>query len=576
MENILNANETTISNYLKISPGKSSLYIPFSQRPYVWGKNELNRFWDDLMDIHVDSKLQHVLNFFTLYSDEQTNKNYIYDGQQRTITSVIVLCVMLAKYKSIYDETKNGDFLEAYNQIKSEHVIKKLAYGADRGKKSVTIKFDDENINDFFELHIIEGNKFGKDELKNETKKNLIKAYEFFNENLERYLDKCNNIDETIYILDNLIEALLTRFIIVVLKTKNRGIAEQMFNTLNTTGKDLELFYIIKNECVTILGDEEVKPNWIKIEENLAGLPKDQFIMYFANIYFGKIKEEDILAEFKYSNLRDMEATRIFIDQLLKAARWYSFCRNSKNDDVISEENIDCKILNNIKSSIEILNNQQFTSYIPTIFAMVLGGYELGDIEMVLKVTECMMIRNKTVLGVSAQFFNNFYPQLAYEISNRSIHRDVIIEKINNEISNDNEIREILNKPFNKKASTLRNILVEIIKMEYPEIIVKTDTSIVNLEHIVPKVITQEWRRDSGEDIEDYIYYIGNLTLISSPKNSELKNGTFQSKKEIYKLSGIPMTKEIGNSEIKIWNKDIIINRTNYLANLFLKRWKKL
>jgi uncharacterized protein with ParB-like and HNH nuclease domain len=576
MENILNAHETTISDYLKISPGKSSLHIPFSQRPYVWGKSELYRFWEDLINIYEDNKEQHILNFFTLYNNEQTNKNYIYDGQQRTITSVVLLCVILNKYKDIYDKTKAEEFLEAYNQIKSEHVIRKLAYGIDIGKKSVTVRFDDEDLNTFFEEYIIEGKEYSQEDLKNETKKNLISSYIFFYESLENLLSECKNIGEISDTLNKLLGALLTRFIIVVLKTKNRRIAEQMFNTLNTTGKDLELFYIIKNECVTVLGDEQIKPSWLKIEENLAGLPKDQFIMYFANVYFGKIKEEDILAKFKDSKLKSKGTTENFINELLVASKWYSFCRNSNNDDVVNEANIDSSTMNNIKCSIEILNNQQFTSYIPTIFAMVLGQYNLFDIEIVLKIAECMMIRNKTVLGMSAQFFNNFYPQLAYEITTKHIHRDCIVEKINDEISNDNIIKEVLNKPFNKKPSTLRNILIEIIKMEYPEIIVKSDTSIVNLEHIAPKVITEIWKDESGEDIEEYVHYIGNLTLISSPKNSELKNGTFKSKKEIYKLSGIPMTKEIGNSKIETWNKDIILSRTNDLIDLFLKRWKKI
>ena len=133
--------------------------------------------------------------------------------------------------------------------------------------------------------------------------------------------------------------------------------------------------------------------------------------------------------------------------------------------------------------------------------------------------------------------------------------------------------KEVLKKPFNKKSSTLRTILSEIMKIKYPEIIVKSDVAVVNLEHVVPKTVTEEWKAESGEDIEDYVYHIGNLTLMSSPINSSMKNATFKQKKEIYKSSGIPLTTEIGNSKINVWNKEVIINRTEELVNLFIERW---
>ncbi|GAA0862167.1 DUF262 domain-containing HNH endonuclease family protein [Paraclostridium tenue] len=575
MGNILNAEEMTIGDYLRLSDSKSNLNIPFSQRPYVWSHDEISRFWNDLINVLNKEEEQHILNFFTLYNEEKTKSSYIYDGQQRTITSVILLCALANVYNDFYQQTKIEDFKTAHNEIKEEYVVKKARFGSNKGNKNITIKFDSDDLNNFFETYIINGIDCEDiEDLKNETKINLINTYTYFKQNINKFIESYMTIEEKSDCLDEIVNSLISGFIIVELKTKNKSIAERMFNTLNTTGKDLDVFYIIKNECVTILGDIEVKPKWVDIEENLAGLPKDQFVTYFANVYNGKIKDSEAFDKINRSNMKDSKSTKTFIDNFLDASRWYSFCRNTTNDDIFNERDISATTISEMKNSIDILNNQQITSYIPVIFSMVLGRYNIDDIKDVLKRIESLMLRNKTVLGQSAQFFNNFYPNLAKKITTEHLQKDDILNEIKSVIASDKDVMEVLTKSFNKKSSTLRVILSEIMKIKYPEIIVKSDVTVVNLEHVVPKTVTEEWKIESGEDIENYIYYIGNLTLMSTPNNSGIRNSSFKQKKEIYKLSGIPMTTEIGNSEIEVWDKDIIIKRSKELASLFLDRWE--
>ena len=576
MGNILNAEEMTIGDYLRLSDSKSNLNIPFSQRPYVWSNDEISRFWSDLINVLNKEEEQHILNFFTLYNEEKTKSLYIYDGQQRTITSVILLCALANIYNDFYKQTKIEDFMTVHKEIKEEYIVKKVRFGSNKGNKNVTIKFDSDDLNSFFEIYIINGIECENiADLKNETKINLINTYIFFKQNINKFIESLMTVEEKADCLDEIVNSLISGFIIVELRTKNKSIAERMFNTLNTTGKDLDVFYIIKNECVTILGDAEVKPKWIEIEENLAGLPKDQFVTYFANVYYGKIKDSEIFEKIKRQSMKDNKSTKIFINNFLKVSKWYSFCRNTINDDIFSDKDISTVTISEIKNSIDILNNQQITSYIPVIFSMVLGSYTFDDIQEVLEKIESLMLRNKTVLGQSAQIFNNFYPNLAKKITIEHLQKDDIVNEIKAMIASDRDVKDVLTKSFNKKPPTLRVILSEIMKIKYPEVIVKSDVKVVNLEHVVPKTVTEEWKTESGDDIENYVHYIGNLTLISSPNNSGIKNAPFNQKKEMYKLSGIAMTVEIGNSDIVVWNKDVIIKRSEELADLFLIRWKK-
>ena len=50
MKNI-EANEQTLNSYLQINGETGVLYIPFSQRPYEWEKNQVMRLFNDLISL---------------------------------------------------------------------------------------------------------------------------------------------------------------------------------------------------------------------------------------------------------------------------------------------------------------------------------------------------------------------------------------------------------------------------------------------------------------------------------------------------------------------------------------------
>lgn len=572
----LKAKELYIGEYLVLDNKKESLLnIPFSQRPYVWGDKEILRFWEDLKKVYDKDEEEHILNFITQYGDSE-GIDYIYDGQQRTITSVVLLCSIANTYMSLYNKNNIESFKESHNEIKSRYIINKNKFGVDNGT-NIIINFYDDKLNDFFKAYIVNGEECNNDKkLKNQTNKNLYNTYKFFKNKIEEFISIYSNDEDKETALFELTQCFLKKFIIVQVNTKNKKVAEKMFNSLNTAGKGLEDFYILKNECVSLIGENNVKDKWMEIEISLEDLSKEQFINYYANVIYKKLsKNMDIIDKLKRDYIYDEQSTKEFLKSLWKTAKWYSFCKNSENDDLFENGEYDEKVINQIKHSIDILNKQQITSYIPVIFALALKGYKIDDIRDVFVEIENLMIRNKTILNHTAQKFNDIYTSLAYDILYKNIEIEEIKCRINEYKVDDDEIRDVLSRPFKKSSSTLRNLLKEIIDMESVEISTEENIESVNLEHIAPKTITTEWKKESGEDIEEYIYHIGNLTLISTSKNSKLKNKSFGEKKEVYKNSNIPMTRDIGESDFDKWTKKEILSRSNELCSLIIKRWPK-
>lgn len=73
----------------------------------------------------------------------------------------------------------------------------------------------------------------------------------------------------------------------------------------------------------------------------------------------------------------------------------------------------------------------------------------------------------------------------------------------------------------------------------------------LTIEHVMPQSLTDEWKIHLGDDCEQaynlYLDTLGNLTLTAY--NSELSNGSFKRKCEIYKESHLEMNKYFINTE---------------------------
>lgn len=89
----------------------------------------------------------------------------------------------------------------------------------------------------------------------------------------------------------------------------------------------------------------------------------------------------------------------------------------------------------------------------------------------------------------------------------------------------------------------------------------------------MPKTLTDEWKKELGQDYENvhilYLNIIGNLTLTGY--NSKLSNKSFKEKKEMYINSNLSLNRYF--KDIETWNSDTIQKRSEELANMALKIW---
>jgi hypothetical protein len=102
--------------------------------------------------------------------------------------------------------------------------------------------------------------------------------------------------------------------------------------------------------------------------------------------------------------------------------------------------------------------------------------------------------------------------------------------------------------------------------------LVVNPTEAVNLEHVLPKTLNDDWKHISAADHKLLLKRIGNLTLLGSKRNAKLGNASFDKKKEVFKDSAVDITKEI--CAYATWDEVAIAARQAELAKVAVKAWR--
>ena len=70
---------------------QKNLRIPMNQHEYSWGLTEITKLLDDIFKIYEEDK--HVEKMGSIINLNHNNGNDIYDGQQRILTTILILKV---------------------------------------------------------------------------------------------------------------------------------------------------------------------------------------------------------------------------------------------------------------------------------------------------------------------------------------------------------------------------------------------------------------------------------------------------------------------------------------------------
>ncbi|GAA9023320.1 DUF262 and DUF1524 domain-containing protein [Helicobacter pylori] len=522
--------------------------IPIYQRVYSWEKEQCKQLWDDIVKTggsdqiegHFIGSILYVINDKTSYSN---NVLLIIDGQQR-LTTITLLLTALRDHWS--DKRKE---IEDHYLINSDK-------DSDKKFRLILSDSDRDTL-----LSLID-----KDRRKpSEPSLKIMENFKLF----EEWIRKNTNQLETIF------KGLEKLMIVEIALEKGKDNPQLIFESMNSTGKDLTQTDLIRNYILMGLEPEKqkifYKKYWRAMEEDFKQNETlfNQFVRHYLTIKTREIPNINKVYE-AFKDYRQKKG--IEIEDLLKDLQKYCgyFCQIAFKKEANKDLNKALSFLVDLKMDVIYpLLLELYSDYSD-------GVLSKADFIPIIALIESYICR-RTVCGLGTNSLNKVFPSFTKHIQkdeyfkSLEVHFGSLTEK--QRFPNNDEFKDcfITIDFYNFKK---RNIFFE--RLENFEQKSRSILKECTTEHIMPQKLTEEWESDLGENFQaihdKYLHTIGNLTLTGY--NEKYSNNSFQEKRDMekgFKQSPLKLNQSL--KDLESFGEKEIEKRANDLADWALKIW---
>ena len=536
----------------------SQYVIPVYQRNYTWRKNkQVRQLLDDIEKILLGETKKHFIGtivYVIVNTDFIVRERAVVDGQQRLVTMFLIAHVLkrIAEEngeKSIAQTIKNN-YLE--NSTNDKYKFRLQPSVADDNAYSYIAT---DNIDDFT------GNSL------------IMENYKYLYSELSALVKK--------YSLMEVINAVRELYIVRI-ELDNNDDAQQIFESINSTGEKLTAADLIRNYIMMNRTNQEqeaiYKTYWLKLERIFPESRKmaEFFRFYLAAKTYTLTTEKDLYPAFKgywKEQILDKNYNDILGD-LLNYAKHFERLYLSTANDELGEA---------------LQDYRKLQSYMPAAFIIrIFEHYRVGEITKeqtldILKLLNTYLIR-RYINGQDTSAISRFFPGYLRNVENQLEKEgnytnivDICIAWLINEnkgkaafMPDDNQIRTYLETANAYSLSNIRWVLDKIETYNNP---VPVQLNALSIEHIMPQTQNDYWYDVTELDEDEYIKVVnllGNLTLAAVPDNSKMSNNDFDYKKEV-----LDSTKHLKlNSDIVLktsWTVADIKLRTSILTDKIIE-----
>ncbi|SEL95602.1 Protein of unknown function DUF262 [Sphingomonas palmae] len=245
--------------------------IPRFQREYSWGEDEVDEFWTDLKNsLEMESYFVGLMIFTNPPSDIKGRKHVV-DGQQRIITISLLANALyheaIAKDRKALAERIQASFLRAIDYESDEQVSR--------------VRLSDPADNLTFQSLLSTGSAPQASRDDRSVSAKMIASYNLL---VKRVRDDLR--PDPFKRLGRWTEFLTNRLYLAIFVHPNPDLAYQVYEVINTRGKDLTTADLLKNYILSQSGFEEGRryDQWQEIAKQFSTDGANNFVQYIRHV----------------------------------------------------------------------------------------------------------------------------------------------------------------------------------------------------------------------------------------------------------------------------------------------------
>lgn len=545
-----------------IGNGKS-YEVPIYQRDYSWGKDDWEDLWNDIEEIPTDKI--HYLGYLVLQPIKEGEQSFwIIDGQQRLTT----LSILTIAVTALLDKWTKEDIDPIDNKIRAEKITERYLGNYSLSKLNLDPKLKlNRNNDDYYKSWLLKLRQPTALAKLKPSQRLLQKAFNYFFEELD---NKFKNNKSGADLADFLEKTIGNGIVFTQIVVDNDLDAFKVFETLNARGVKLSTADLLKNYLFKLthqLGEidlDEAERRWQNITNTIQSNDLTTFIRHYWNSLY-KLERQPTLFKAIKREINSAEKSFQFLNDLEDISIYYT-AFNNPNDELWDKDE---------KASLKLLNLLN----VSTCFSLMISSlknFSRVEYKIILKELSIITFRYN-LSDLNPNEAERIFSKVANDISNKNIKnaREAILALKSIYVIDENfeQIFSTISINTRRKKDLAKYILVkienQIANKDY-----QPEEAISTIEHILPENPGSIWDENFPIEIqEDYIYRLGNYSLLESSINSKLSNNmSFSEKQERYKNSSYKLSNEYCDYE-KFSPKEISL-RQEKIAKIAKGIWR--
>ena len=539
---------TEVSSLTKLLEGNSQFTVPIYQRTYDWQREQCMQLYEDIKDIgRSESEKSHFVGAVT-YQDDVTMANkdvrryQIIDGQQRLATMMLILRAMKDQYEQIGGHAVKKIEQLQFNPYEDRH--------SGSYYKMVLNGEDDRAFKEILDA--------GKTDLPGNIKANFQRL--------------CKRLSEDGADFEVMWRG-VKRITVVLIRIDSGDNAQEIFESMNSTGLDLTQTDLIQNYL--LMSHESgwqrsvFEKHWSPMEDLFKG-DREQFDDFLRTYLIMKtrrtIPKRAIYREFKKAT-KESERERSLEDIHAHSLHYYRLKEGplSRND--------------RLDAAIKSVHDQD-TAVADPLLLKVLADQDGGligrdEAARVFEFIDSYLLR-QNVCGMSGNLNKAFASAVAHVDPKeyaQSVESHIMAKKGKDRFPRDPTFVEMLKQGHLYESAAVCRYILERLERHREKGKEPVDLSGFEIEHVMPQELSEDWKASLGpkysEDHDRYLHTLGNLTL--TMRNPELGNRGFEDKRRIYAGSRIWLTQSL--LKYDRWSGEQMEQRAAELAETAVEVW---
>lgn len=547
--------------------GNGLIYtVPRFQRDYSWTSTEWDDLWQDIEALfEEDGEPEHYMGYLVLQSRDSKNFDVI-DGQQRLTTlSILVLAVLGNLQKLVDDKIEQDKNKQRLEQLRNSFI----GYLDPVTLIPKSKLYLNRNNNNLYQRYLVPLETAPKRNLKG-TEHLMRKAYDWFYDQVNKRFATNQKGQELAQFIDSLSDKLF----FTVITVNDELNAYKVFETLNARGVKLSSTDLLKNYLFSVVhsqgGDEhelrEIEDQW----ERLVGVIANESLPDFLRAYWNS----------KNRFVRHAELFKRVRAQITGKKDVFGLIRDvERNANVYAALPHPGDHLWSNDQSVYINFLRMFN--VRQLYPLLLAGYQKfqpDDFTSLLRICCIISFRYNVIGNLATNEQERVYNRVAVQLSLgeiKGIHEVlnamksiyVADEKFRNDFTD-----KVLRTTQARNKRIVRYILFEIERhtsgKEYD-----FESDSYNIEHIMPASIEEGWEHIDDNDHEQYLYRLGNMTILPKSVNRNLGNLGFELKREAFAKSEFKTTQRIA-MENNEWSPERIAAHQKWMARQATAIWR--